>query len=458
MTHSSQGCLRQHLKGTILLAFPLVGSNLAQIATQLTDTIMLGWYGVEELAASVLAGTMFIVLFLLSSGFALGVVPLAAKAQGEGDLFQVRRVVRMGLWLSMFSATAALVPMWFATPILIAFGQESVTAIGAGTYLRIALWGMYPALMVMLLKGFFTSAVRPQIVLWATISAALLNLVADYVLIFGRFGFPELGLEGAALASVATQTLAAAIMVGFIQFDSALRAFEVFKRIWVPDWPALRHVFRIGLPIGATLVAETGMFGAAAIMVGWLGTEVLAAHGIALQVAAFTFMAYLGIANASTALIGRAAGRQDLSGVRRAAQAAIIWTAIFVTVALVVMLTFPRTLVMAFLDPATPVDAPVVLLGITLLTVAALFQAGDAFQVIGLSLLRGLADTRLPLIIAVFSYWVVGLPAGYVLGFTLGLESPGIWGGLAIGLMTAAVLFFWRFYMLLARMEYQPAT
>ncbi len=433
------------LLATLSLAFPLILSHLAQMATQLTDAIMLGWYGVAELAAGVLGTMMFHVIFLVGSGFAMAVMPLAATAEGAQDIAQVRRVVRMGFWISMIFGIAALIPMLYSETILLGLGQQPEIAELANWYLVIAMWGLFPALTIMLLKSFFLAVIRPRIVLWSTGIGAVSNALADYALIFGHWGFPELGIEGAAIASVSTQFFTLLIMVVYIRRDAIMRSYRLFTRIWRFDPSGFRSVFMLGWPIGATLVAETGMFGATALLMGWIDTETLAAHGIALNIAAFFFMIYLGFANASTAQLGRAVGAKDIDAFKGIAEATVIWTLVSIVLTVTILVTIPETLVLAFLEAGTDPESRIVRIGITLLYVGAVFQAWDALQVVGLGLLRGISDTRGPMVIAAISYWGIGFPMCYILGFVFEFGGPGVWWGLTIGLGVAAILFFARF-------------
>ncbi len=445
------------VKATMALALPVIGSNLTQSLKHLTDAVMLGWYGVDELAGGVLATTLFTVIFIVGSGCAMAVVPLAASAEGSGLTWRVRRVVRMGLWLSLIYGVLVLVPLWNTRWLLVSLGQKELTASLAGDYMRIAMWGLLPALGIMALKSFFLALVRPRIVLWATLAGVILNIVANYGLIFGNWGLPELGIRGAAIATVVSHAFALLIMVIYTEIMPDFREYSLFSNFLRPDWPVFREVFRLGWPISATLVAETGFFAITAIMMGWIDTESLAAHGITLEIAAFVFMIYLGLANAGTVQIGRAVGLQDRAGIMLASRAVIMLCVGAVAIVVLIMVSIPETLVSAFLDTGADNADQVIAIGVSLLYIAAAFQLVDAMQVIALGLLRGLSDTHLPMIIATFSYAVLGLPASYLLGFTLGGGGVGVWSGFVIGLGSAAVLLFLRYRALLSRLELPPA-
>ncbi|WP_435169689.1 MATE family efflux transporter [Falsirhodobacter sp. 1013] len=437
-----------HIRATLVLGLPLIGSNLAQMSLHVSDSVMLGRYGVHELAAVVLGTSLFFVTFILGSGFAHAVMPLVASALGRGDEAQVRRDTRMGLWLSIAYGAMTYPLFWNSKALLLALGQDPDVARLAQDFLRIAGAGMIPALLVMVLRSYLAALERTRIVLWSTLSAVVLNIAVGWPLIFGHWGMPELGVRGAAIASLFVQTLNIIVLGGYAAFLPALRRFDLFARFWRPDWQALGQVARLGVPIGLTGLAEAGLFQATAIMMGWIGTVELAAHGIALEVAALSFMVHLGVANAATVRVARFHGQGDNAAMRTAARVAIGISVAVGCVVVAIYLTLPQQIIGLFLSEGKPNTATIIAYGTGLLAIAALFQFADAMQAVALGLLRGLKDTRLPMVLAVISYWVIGLPMGYALGFPLGLGGHGLWLGLVIGLALAAVLLmtrFWRF-------------
>lgn len=438
--------LRAHAWATLTLGLPLVGSHLAQMALHVTDTIMLGWYSIEALAAGVLGASSFFVIFILGSGFAQAVMPLVASAIGQGDETQVRRDTRMGLWLSIGFGVLCYPLFWWSEAILLALGQQPEVAALAQDFLRIAGLGMIPALLVMAMKSYLAALGRTQVVLWATIAAIFVNIAVNWALIFGNWGFPEWGVRGAAVASLVSQSLTLLVMVLYAGLLPELRRFRLFHRFWRADPVALRQVFRLGWPIGLTGLAESGLFQASALMMGWIGTRELAAHGIAIEVAALAFMVHLGLSNAATVRTGRFQGAGDARALRDGAKAAIALSMGFGCIMVVLFLTFPAPLIAIFLDTSKPGSAEIIAIGVSLLAVAAMFQIADAAQVMALGLLRGIKDTRGPMVIAAFSYWVVGIPASYILAFPLGHGARGLWAGLVIGLAFAAILLMARFW------------
>ena len=440
-----------HLRATLALGLPLVGSHLARMAIGVADTVMVGWYGVEELAALVIATSFFHILFFLGMGFGIGVMGLIAAAIARDDQIEVRRSTRMALWLSIIFAVLVTPLMWFSEPILLAIGQEPVVAALAQDYLRIAGFGLLPVLCGLTLNSYLAAMERTQVVLWITLAGLPLNVFLNWVLIFGNLGAPELGVRGAAIASVSVQSFQLVLLLAYAAWLPSARKYRLFQRFWRADRAELKAVFLLGLPIGLTMVAEGGLFVGSNVMMGWIGTRALAAHGIALQLASITFMVHLGMSNAATIRAGQAKGRGDAPWMR---DGAITVTAVSFAVAVLavaIFVLFPRQLVGMYLDASDP-ETPV-LIGIAtgLMFYAALFQLTDAMQVIGLGMLRGVQDTRVPMVLAAISYWVIGLPTAYVLAFPLGMGPAGLWAGLLVGLSVAAVLMLRRFYAGLAR-------
>jgi len=434
----------EHTKALLLLGLPLVGSHLAQMAIAVTDTLMLGWYSVEALAAITLAGGIWFVIFIVGAGFSMAVMPMVAQASEQTDDIAIRRITRMGLWLSAGYGVVLYPLMYWSDALLQWMGQTPEVANSAQDYLRIAGFGIIPALLVMSLKSYLAALERTQIVLWVTVIAALANIVLNYMLVFGNWGAPELGIKGAAIASITLQILSLIILV--IYARKVLPHHDLFARLWRPDWQAFGAVFRLGWPISLTNLAESALFTASSIMVGWIGTIELAAHGIALQLASITFMVHLGMSQAATVRAGRAFGRGDALGLYRGSNTAMGVSLVYSVITISIFLLIPEPLISIFLDPDDPQRLTIIPIAVSLLVVAAMFQFVDGAQVVALGLLRGLQDTRVPMIYAAISYWVVGMPAGLFFGFTLGMGAVGVWLGLVVGLAAAAALLIWRFW------------
>jgi MATE family multidrug resistance protein len=440
-----------HARETLALGLPLAGSSLAQFLLHVTDVVMMGWYGVVPLAAVVLGASTFFIVFVLGSGFAKAVLPLVATALARGDETQVRRDTRMGLWLSIAYGVVVYPVFWWSEGILLVLGQQPEVAAIGQDYLRIAGLGMVAALCVTVLQSYLSAFGRTQVVLWVTLAAVGVNIAVNWALIFGNWGFPELGAQGAAVATVTVQLFSLIVLGVYAGLLPALRRFHLFQRFWRADWSALRTVWRLGVPIGLTGVAEGGLFHASALMMGWIGTVELAAHGIALEVAALTFMLHVGLSSAATIRVAQFEGRDDWFGLRRAAVVALALSLVVAVASVALFLTLPRPIVALFLDMAKPESAAILAYGVVLLMVAGLFQLADGMQVMALGLLRGIRDTQVPMVLAAVSYWLIGIPASYVLAFPLGFGGVGLWLGLVVGLFCAAGSLMWRFWRLARR-------
>jgi len=435
-----------HFRATLTLGLPLIGTQMAQMGIGFVDTVMLGWLGAETLAASVLATTMFFLVLVVGFGLANAVMPLAAQAAGEDDDRSLRRSVRMGFWVVWIYGALMMPVLWNAEVMLLAIGQKPELASMAQDYIRIVQWSIFPVLTVSVLRSYLSALERMQVVLWITLAGVGVNAFLNYAFIFGNFGAPRMELAGAAVASVSTNIVMAGALIVYCLKVPALREHDIFGRLWRPDWVAFREVFRLGLPISLTILAEVGLFAAASVMMGWIGTIELASHGIALQIASISFMIPLSFSQVGTVRFARAVGRKDTAGMDRAGKTVLVLGVGFAVLAAMIFMLFPVPLISMYLDKANPDAQLIITYGTPLLIVAAAFQLVDTLQVVGAGLLRGMKDTKVPMYIAMLSYWVVGVPAAYIFGFTMEFGGQGIWSGLALGLAVAAVLMNWRYF------------
>jgi multidrug resistance protein, MATE family len=305
-----------------------------------------------------------------------------------------------------------------------------------------------PALCVTVLQSYLSALGRTQVVLAVTVAAVGLNIAVNWLLIFGNWGFPELGAQGSAVATIVAQGGSLLVLGIYAGIVPDLRRFHLWQRFWRPDWQAMGQVWRLGVPIGLTGLAEGGLFQASALMMGWIGTAELAAHGIALEVASLAFMLHVGLSSAATIRVAHFDGVGDRQALRRAARVAIVISLGMALGSVALFLAVPGPIVALFLDMAKPESAAILSYGTTLLAVAALFQFADGMQVIALGLLRGIKDTRVPMWLAAVSYWMIGIPCSYVLAFPMGFGGVGLWLGLVIGLVAAATSLMWRFWRL----------
>ena len=436
-----------HARGTLVLGVPLIGAQLATSAIGVTDTIMMGWLGVEKLAGGVLATQMHFVVWIFGAGLAFAIIPLAAAAHGSDDVRGVRRSVRMGMWAVTGYFFLSLIPLWFAKDIMLLLGQELVVADIVEQYIRIAMWSTLPLLLFFCLRSLLTVFEFGKVILIASIATAVLNAVLNYAFMFGNFGAPEMGVRGAALGTLLTQTTIYIGVVIYTLRNAETASYEIFVRIWRPDWSALIEILKLGWPISFAILAEVSLFIGASIMMGWIGTVPLAAHGIALQLATITFMIPLALSNVATVRVGKALGRKDWLGLERAGVSVLAISISFAFLGAIAFWTFPEPLIRLFLDSTMADTALVVAYAIPLVFVAAAFQLVDSAQVVATGVLRGMKDARTPMFIAVFCYWLVGMPIAYFFAFTLGYGGVGLWFGLALALFFAAILLNGRFIM-----------
>ncbi len=424
------------------LALPLVGTQLAQIAIMTTDVLFVGWLGPDALAAGALGSNVYFLLWVFGIGLGMAISPIIAQAVGARRRYlrDSRRTTRQGLWVTLTVALPGTVVMWHAAPVLRLLGQDPAIADYAQEYTRALAPGLLPAIWFIVLRNFVSAFERPRSGLVVQIITFLLNAALAYALIFGKWGAPALGLTGAGIASAIAHWASFLMLLGFILADRRFRRFRLLGRFWRPDIRRYVEIWRVGLPISATLLAEVGLFSGAVYAMGIIGTAELAAHQIALQCAAVTFMVPLGIGQAATVRVGLFQGAGDREGVRRAG-----WTALglgigFMAAMMIAMWMLSDDLAHLFLDLEHPDSASVAGIAASFLVIAAVWQVMDGAQAVAMGVLRGLKDTRVPMIIAGFGYWAVGAPAGLYAAFALGLGGPGIWYGLILGLFVVSVL------------------
>ena len=434
-------------RATFALAWPLVIAQIAQNALQATDVIMMGWLGPEALAAGTLANSFLMPLFLFGVGVVGAVAPLTAQARGRRDIKAIRRVVRQGFWAAILLAVI-LAPIVLQIRTVYGWlGQDAALAARAEEYIQIAVLMLAPAMGVIVLRSLLSTFDASRVILVITVGGVIVNALGNYLLMFGNFGLPRLELRGAAIATTLTNLFMLGVMLTYVLRHRRFKRFNILIRFWKPDWPRFREIFRIGSPIGLTVLAEVGLFAAAAILMGRLGTDELAAHAVALQCASLAFMVPLGLGIAATVRVGIAYGRRDPEGIGKAGWTSFMLGTGFMAVSALSFILLGPAIVAIFLDPRLPENQNALVLAAAYLAVAGLFQLVDGAQVVAAHALRGLSDTKVPMFMAILGYWCVGLPVAWLMGFVLDLRGVGIWLGLAAGLAFVAVLLVGRFAM-----------
>lgn len=433
---------REEVRATAALAYPLVLTNVAQALIHATDVVLLGWVGARTLAAGTLGINLYTAFLIFGMGLVTAAAPMIAREIGERahSVRDVRRTVRQTLWAAVAIAIPFWLILWQAEPILLALGQEPALAVNAARFVHTLQWGLLPYLFYLVLRSFISALERPGWALAIGIAAVILNALVNYSLIFGKFGLPALGLVGAGIGSSLSNLFMFCALAVVVTVHPRFRRYHLFGHFWRADWTRFRQVWRLGFPIAVTLGLEVTIFNAAVFLMGLIGASSIAAHAIAIQIAALTFMVPLGLAQAVTVRVGLAFGRKDKAGIARAGWTSFALGVGFMTLTAIVMISIPGPLASLFLDARDPANAEVIRLAVSFLSVAALFQIVDGAQVVGAGMLRGLHDTKIPMIYAALGYWVVGLGTAVFLAFHLGWEGVGVWSGLAAGLAAVSVL------------------
>jgi MATE family multidrug resistance protein len=437
---------RTEMRATVLLALPLIFGNLAQSAIYATDLIWLGRLGADSLAAAALGVNLYTACMIFGMGLMTAASPMIARERGRrfNSIRDVRRTVRQSCWAAVTIALPLWAVMWNGEAILLLMDQDPALAAMAGTMLRWLQWGLLPYLFFLALRNYVSALERPRWAVGVLVAGLPINALLAWILIFGHFGMPKMGLAGAGLASALTNSLLFLGLTAVVVTDRQFRRYRLFGRFWVADWPRYRAVWALGLPIAVTLAFEVTVFNAAVFLMGLIDKPSLAAHAIAIQISAMAFMVPMGLAQAATVRVGFWQGRGDARAVARAGWLSLAIALGFSVLAAAVLIGAPRLLIGVFLDLDDPANALVARLAVSFLAVAALFQIVDGAQAVGAGVLRGLHDTRIPMLYAGVGYWVIGIGVGTVLAFPLGMRGIGIWLGLASGLAAVAVLMVLR--------------
>ncbi len=452
MAHAGAHLHAVSLKGEFVamlrLGVPLAAANLLQMAVYAIDVIFVAQLGTKQLAAITLATSVYGIAIFCSLGLIGAVAPMAATALGRGRhaLREMRRSFRMGLWMSAFAGIFVMIVALGGEPLMHATGQDPEVANMAGDYLQILSIAAIPVVASNVLRIFVSTLDKAVIATWVTVLALVVNSFGNWVLIFGNLGAPALGLRGAALASLITGLAVLAAYIAIIQADRHMRRHYLFGRLWKPDWPRLAEIWRIGLPIAALTLAEGGLFGAAAFLTGALGALQLAAHTVALQLAALAFQVPFGFGQAATIRVGLHNGAGSHRGVHLAGIAIVTLTLGLAIVFALAMVLIPHTLLSIYIDIDDTSSAELLSIATALMLIAAGFQLFDGAQAVLAGLLRGLADTRIPFVFAVIGYWVCGFVTAWYLAFHTDLGAKGVWIGLATGLFVTSLLMGWRWH------------
>jgi MATE family multidrug resistance protein len=426
--------MRKELKPMLALAAPVVLAELGWVMMGIVDTLMVGRLGAHAIGAVGLAGMLFFAIAVFAMGLLLGLDPLVAQAFGAGRLDECHRWLVDGVWLSVFVAVPTVGVLYLLLATLGVWGFPPDVVALVRPYLGVLIWSLPPLMLYVSFRRYLQAMnlVRPITI--ALISANVVNAFFNWVLIFGRLGAPAMGVSGSAVATLLARIFMAAVLLLAIVRHEARVTPRLRDTPMGIDVARMWRLFALGLPAAGQMVFEVGVFSAATALAGRVSADALAAHQIALNMAAFTFMVPFGIASAAAVRVGQAIGRRDPHGAMRAGWTAIAIGVGFMATAAAVFLLAPVALMHAFTS-----DAAVVELGTGLLFVAAVFQLFDGLQGVTTGALRGLADTHTAMLWNLAGHWLIGLPFGYLLCFHRGYGVVGLWWGLSTGLIICGV-------------------
>ncbi len=440
---------RHEASTTLKLAWPLILSNLTMAMIGATDVLMIGWLGARELAAATLGFNLAMSCAIFCMGLVTASAPMMASEIGRmgHSVRDVRRTFRQAIW----AAVTVIIPFWLllwnTESILVFFGQQADLARNAGLYISAYMWSILPFLCFIILRNFVSALEQPVWALIISVIAVLANALFNYALIFGKFGVPAFGVIGAGIGSVMTNMLMFGGMALVVILHKRFRRYRLFGRFWRADWQRYRALWKLGLPIAVTMGLEGSVFGIAALLMGLINAESVAAHAIALQLASLTFMVPMGLGQAATVRVGIQYGRRDHAGITRAGWVSFALGTSFMAAMAMVFVLAPDFLIAIFIDANAPGNEKVASLAVSFLAIAAIFQIVDGAQVVGAGMLRGLHDTTVPMVFALMGYWFIGIGVGAGLAFWQGWEGIGVWTGLASGLGIVAVLMLARWMM-----------
>ncbi|TGN73512.1 MULTISPECIES: MATE family efflux transporter [Bradyrhizobium] len=450
--------LTVELRETVKLAWPMVLTQLAQVAMMTTDLAFIGHIGPEALAAAALAVTLYLVSFTFGAGLLAPIAPLAAQAYGAGNFAMVQRALRTGLWAALMLSFPIIAFAFGGEQILLALGQAPDAARLAQQYLFGLVLGVVPALGLQAIRNFMSAVKRPEPILWISLAAIPLNALLVYLLVDGKLGLPRLELFGAALASTLVNCAMFLAGLWFAMMRRPFRDYHMLADLWQPDWPFLRQLIVIGTPISIASLMQYGVLSAAALLAGLISTSALAAHQVALQITVITSMIAFGISMAAAVRVGHALGCNDGPGIQRAGLVAILLGTFIAALLTVAVIVARFEIAELFLEKSAGGADATIGLAAELLIVAASLFITDAAQSIAAGGLRGLKDTRVPLLFVGIAYWLIGFSLGYVLGLKVGLGAIGVWVGLSIGTTIYATLLVLRFHLLASRRALRTVT
>ncbi len=429
-----------HIKETLKLAYPVVIGQLGHMMLGVVDSLMVGRLGAVPLAASSLANGLILLVIILGIGMSVALTPLVAIAKGSDNHDECGIILRQGLLVNLIFSFLLVIAVYFLADLVYYLDQPIEVAVQAESYLKILNLSIIPFMLFQTYKQFSEGLSFTKPPMYILIASNIINIFGNWVLIFGNLGFPKMELDGAGYSTLLTRLFIAIAIFVYIRNAKSFKEFDPSLKFRSINWVVIRKIINLGIPGGFQMFFEVGGFVIAAVMIGWIGTNELAAHQIALNLASITFMVGLGVSIAATVRVGNYLGKKDLVGIKRAGYSALAIIALIMGFFGFVFFVLRDYLPTFYIN-----DVEVIEIAASLIVVASFFQVVDGLQVVAVGILRGLTDVKATMIIAFISFWAVGLPVAYLLGFTFGFGVVGVWISLVVGLWLAAILFILRF-------------
>ncbi len=438
-----------HIKETLKLAYPVVIGQLGHMLLGVVDSLMVGRLGAVPLAASSLANGLFLLVMILGIGMSVALTPLVAIAKGSDNHDECGIILRQGLLVNLIFAILLGIAVYFLADLVYYLDQPIEVAVQAESYLKILNLSIIPFMLFQTYKQFSEGLSFTKPPMYILIASNVINIFGNWVLIYGNLGFPRLELDGAGYSTLLTRLFIAIAIFVYIRNAKSFKEFDPSLKFRSINWTVIKKIINLGIPGGFQMFFEVGGFVFAAVMIGWLGTNELAAHQIAINLASITFMVGLGISIAATVRVGNYLGKKDLEGIKRAG-----YSALGIIALIMGFFGFLFFVLRDYLPTFYINDVEVIEIAASLIVVASFFQVVDGLQVVAVGILRGLTDVKATMIIAFLSFWAVGLPVAYLLGFTFRFGVVGVWVSLVVGLWLAAILFILRFQKFLRNTKF----
>lgn len=437
-----------YYKRNLHLALPIVLSQVGQVAVQLFDNMMVGHVGTTELAAASFASNVFMIAMYFGMGITYGMTPLVGEAYGKKQLKKVGLILKNNFTTHFFftlSVMSLMLIVYFLLPFM---GQEEDVIKLAKPYYLLLVASYLPFMIFFTFKQFFEGIGNTKIAMIITLSANIINIALNYVLIYGQLGFPALGLNGAGLATLIARLLMPSLFVVFILNKSRFKRYFLLAYYQPIIKSRIKQALKVGIPISLQLIVEVSAFGIAAVMMGWLGEVPLAAHQVVIGLVSLTYMVCLGVSQATTIRVSHQVGKKNYHALKMAAYASTHLVVFFMACMAISMFVFRGYLPFIFTE-----DLAVVQVAANLLIIAALFQIVDGLGIVMLGILRGLADVKYPMYFTFIAYLLIGIPISYLTAFVFDAGANGIWWGFYVGVGVSALLFYIRFRMKIKRRE-----